>query len=103
MILIRNGGNLGSAISLGVSRATTKLILVSTDDSGIMEKAVEEKKVKKVGKVEDPRSIYDHIKIAEDSDKARWSCVGSALHSLQQTIPDHAQKVLKSFYEGQER
>ena len=69
----------------------------------MMEKAVEEKKVKKEGKVEDPRSIYDHVRIPEDSDKARWSCVGSALHSLQKSITGHTQKSLKSFLVKQAR
>ena len=73
VILIRNGGHLGSAISLGVSRATTKLIMISTDDNEIMQKAVRENKVKKVDIVQDKRSIYDHIKIPEDSNQARWS------------------------------
>ena len=103
VILIRNRGHLGSSISLGVSRATTKLIMISTDDNEIMEKAVRENKVKKVDIVQDPRSIYDHIKIPEDSDQARWSLVGSALHSLHKSLPSHMQKILKNFLENQPR
>ena len=103
VILIRNGGHLGSAISLGVSRATTKLVMLSTDDNEIMEKAVCENKVKKVDIVQDKRSIYDHVKIQEDSDQARWSLVGSALHSLHTSLPGYVQKVLKNFHENQFR
>ena len=82
VILIRNGGQLGSAISLGVSRATTKLVMISTDDDGILERAVAESKLKRLDIVKDGRSAYDHIKIPKDSDKARWSCIGSAFDSL---------------------
>ena len=100
VILIRNGGHLGSSISLGVSRATTRLVIISSDDNNIMEEAVTEGKLKKVDLIEDPRIIYDHIKIPEDSDKARWSYVGSTLHSLHKSIPSHLQKVLKDFLEN---
>ena len=103
VILIRNGGQLGHAISLGVSRATTKLVMFSTDDGGIMEKAASEEKVKKVDSVQDQRSIYDHIKIPEESDQARWSLVGSALHSLHTSLPGHMQTILKNFLENQTR
>ena len=103
VILIRNGGHLGSAISLGVSRATTKLVMLSTDDNEIMEKAVRENKVKKVDIVQDKRSIYDHVKIPEESDQARWSLVGSALHSLHTSLPSHMRKMLKNFHENRSR
>ena len=103
VILIRNGGHLGSAISLGVSRATTKLVMISTDDNEIMEKAVRENKVKKVNLVQDTRSIYDHVKIPEESDQARWSLVGSALYSLHTSLPGHMQTILKNFLENQAR
>ena len=103
VILIRNGGHLGSSISLGISRATTRLVIITPEESNIMDKAVREGRVKKVDIVKDPRSIYDHVKIPEDSDKARWSCVGSALHSLQENIPGHLQRVLKDFLEKQAR
>ena len=52
----------GHAISLGVSRATTKLVVISTDDNGILENAVKEKKVKKMELVLDKRRAYDHVK-----------------------------------------
>ena len=103
VILIRNGGHLGSAISLGVSRATTKLIMISTDDNEIMEKAVRENKVKKVDIVQDTRRIYDLIKIPKESDQARWSLVGSALHSLHKSLPGHVQTILKNFLMNQAR
>ena len=103
VILIGNGGHLGSAISLGVSRATTKLVIISTDDNEIMEKAAGENKVKKVDIVEDKRSIYDHIKIPEDSNKARWSCIGRALHSLHTSLPIYIHKILKNFFDDQAR
>ena len=103
VILIRNGGHLGSSISLGISRATTRLVIITPEESNIMDKAVREGRVKKVDIVKDPRSIYDHVKIPEDTDKARWSCVGSALHSLHKSIPDYAQKQLKCFLNIQTR
>ena len=83
--------------------ATTRLIIISSDDNDIMDKAVREGKVNKVDILIDPRIIYDHIKIPEDSDKARWSCVGSALHSLHESISGHMQKQLKGFLDIQTR
>ena len=103
VILIRNGGHLGSSISLGISRATTRLIIITPEESNIMDKAVREGRVKKVDIVKDPRSMYGHVKIPEDSDKARWSFVGSALHSLHTSIPGHMQKKLKGFLDNQTR
>ena len=99
MILLPEMGS----ISLGVSRATTKLVMISTDDDGVLEKAVIENKVKKVDSVQDKRSLYDHVKIPEDSNKARWSFVGSALHSLHTSIPGHMQNQLKGFLDNQAR
>ena len=103
VILIRNGGLLGHAISLGVSRATTKLVVISTDDNGILENAVKGKKVKKMELVLDERRAYDHVKITEDSDKARWSCIGSTLNSLHKSIPIYVQILLKQLFEEQQR
>ena len=103
VILIRNGGLLGHAISLGVSRATTKLVVISTDDNGILENAVKGKKVKKMELVLDERRAYDHVKITEDLDKARWSCIGSTLNSLHKSIPIYVQILLKRLFEEQQR
>ena len=36
VILVHNGEHLGSSISLGVSRATTKLIIMCSDDNNIL-------------------------------------------------------------------
>ena len=103
VILIRNGGQLGSAISLGVSRATTKLVMISTDDDGILERAVVESKLKRLDIVKDGRSAYDHIKIPKDSDKARWSCIGSAFDSLHKSLPAYLQTNLRDFFKMQAR
>ena len=103
VILIRNGGYLGSAISLGVSRATTKLIMISTDDNGIMERALDQKKVRKIDTVQDRRSLYDHVKIPEGSQKERWSYIGSNLHTLQISIPNYLHSALKDFFNDQTR
>merc|ERR1719507_2288018 len=51
VILIRDGGPLGATISHGISRATTKLVLVSTDDKGIMDRAVKKRLVRRVDMV----------------------------------------------------
>ena len=69
----------------------------------IMASAVGERIVKKVDIVQDTRRIYDHVKIPEESDQARWSLVGSALHSLHTSLPSHMQKILKNFHENQPR
>ena len=103
MILIRNGGQLGSAISLGVSRATTKLIIMSPDDSSIMDKAEGKGVIKRLDTVTDPRSTYDHVKIPEDSDKSRWSVIGSALHYIYKSIPVYLQKELRDHLDNQPR
>ena len=103
MILIRNGGQLGSAISLGVSRATTKLIIMSPDDSNIMDKATGKGVMKRSDTVTDPRSVYDHVKIPEDSDKSRWSVIGSTLHSIYKSTPVYLQEVLKDHSDNQPR
>ena len=104
VILIRNGqGSLGSAISLGVSRATTKLIIMSPDDSSIMDKAEGKGVIKRLDTVTDPRSAFDHVKIPEDSDKSRWSVIGSALHSIYKSIPVYLQKELKDHLDNQPR
>ena len=103
VILIRNGGQLGHAISLGVSRATTKLIIMSPDDSNIMDKAEGKGVIKRLDTVTDPRSAYDHVNIPEDSDKSRWSVIGSALHSIYKSTPVYLQKVLKDHLDNQPR
>ena len=103
VILIRNGGTLGSAISLGVSRATTKLVILGPDDANIMDKAAGKGLIKKLGTVTDPRSVYDHIKIPEDSDKSRWSVIGSALSAIGNSISDYMQKTLKDHLDNRAR
>ena len=61
VILIRNGGHLGSTISHGISRAVTKLVVISTDDNKLMEKAVKERKMVKVNSVKDSSNDLNHI------------------------------------------
>ena len=106
VILIRNGqGPLGSAISLGVSRATTKLVIMSPDDNDVIEKAAGDNKIKKVKVVEDKRGVYDHVKIQEDSHKARWSCIGRVLQSpsLHDSLSAYLLNPVKDFFEVQAR
>ena len=96
VILIRNGGHLGSSISLGMSRATTKLVFIGTDDSGIMENAVRYRKASRVETV-------NHIKISDDSKKARWTLLGTALHHLHRNLADHVDKELAELFKLQIR
>ena len=86
-----------------MSRATTKLVMISTDDDGILERAVVESKLKRLDIVKDGRSAYDHIKIPKDSDKARWSCIGSAFDSLHKSLPAYLQTNLRDFFKKQAR
>ena len=103
VILIRNGGHLGAFISLGVSRATTKLIVISSEDNNIMNNAVREGIIKKEDMIKDPRGIYDHVKIPSDSEQARWSCIGSKLHSLHSSTVDYVHETMKNFLMSLER
>ena len=106
VILIRNGqGPLGSAISLGVSRATTKLVIMSPDDNDIIEKAAGDNRIKKVKVVEDKRGVYDHVKIQKDSHKARKSCIGRVLQSpsLHDSLSAYLLNTVKDFFEVQAR
>ena len=43
------------------------------------------------------------VKIPADSDKSRWSVIGSALHSIYKSIPVYLQKVLKDHLDNQPR
>ena len=96
VILVHNGEHLGSSISLGVSRATTKLIIMCSDDNNILNKGVEKGLLNKLETIG-----YD--KVPEDSNKARWSFIGSALHSLHGSIPGYLQKRLRNFLNNQAR
>ena len=96
VILIRNGGHLGSSISLGMSRATTKLIFIGTDDNGILEDAVRNRKANRVETV-------NRIKISDESYKTRWTLIGSALHHVHQKLRDHVHRELTDFFKIQNR
>ena len=70
-----------------------------------IEKAAGGNKIEKVKVVEDKRGAYDHVKIQEDSHKARWSCIGRVLQSpdLHDSLSAYLLNTVKDFFEVQAR
>ena len=66
VIVLRNGGLLGSTISHARSRATTKLVLSSPGDNNILASAVAEKKLTKVCTVHRTNNSVDSIKTTQE-------------------------------------